>query len=141
MVKLPCYLILCQCYLDTYNWCRVTLLPKMFFHCYLVTCPKYPMLPCYLKTVNRPHLSQYICLLDNTREHLRDPFFFWRGGLQTTPELRPVTFQSQTINILRTTSKIQATPLYPPPPTRGPPPSPLQTTVLLRIGGRNIIHE
>ena len=55
MVKLPCYLILCQCYLDTYNWCLVTLLPEMFFHCYLVTCPKYPMLPCYLKTVNRPH--------------------------------------------------------------------------------------
>ena len=54
MVKLPCYLILCQCYLDIYNWCHVTLLPEMFFHCYLVTCPKYPMLPCYLKTVNRP---------------------------------------------------------------------------------------
>ena len=45
------------------------------------------------------YLSQYICLLDNTREHLRDPisffFFFWRGGtppppppLQTTPERR-----------------------------------------------------
>ena len=56
MVKLPCYLILCQCYLDTYNWCHVTLIPEIFFHCYLVTCPKYPMLPCYLKTVNRPRL-------------------------------------------------------------------------------------
>ena len=72
------------------------------------------------------YLSQYICLLDNTREHFRDPifyFFYSAGGgwtpppLQTTPRaasrtgIRPVIVQSQTINILRTTSKIQATPL------------------------------
>ena len=42
MVKLPWYLILCQCYLDTYNWCHVTLLPNIIFHCYIVPCPKYP---------------------------------------------------------------------------------------------------
>ena len=64
MVKLPCYLILCQCYLDTYNWCHVTLLPEMIFHCYLVTCPKYPMLPCYLKTVNRPQRWGEVCKVD-----------------------------------------------------------------------------
>ena len=72
------------------------------------------------------YLSQYICLLDNTREHLRDPIFnlFLLGGGATplpdhpraTPAasrtgLRPVIVQSQTLNIMRTTSKIQATPL------------------------------
>ena len=67
------------------------------------------------------YLSQYICLLDNTREHLRDPIFkaypppppdHPRATLAASRTgLRPVIVQPQTINILRTTSKIQATPL------------------------------
>ena len=58
MVKLPCYVILCQCYLDTFNLCHVTLLPEMFFHCYLVTCPKYPMITCYLKNCESPSIMR-----------------------------------------------------------------------------------
>ena len=63
------------------------------------------------------YLSQYICLLDNSREHLGDPPPPPPPDHpQATPaasrtSLRPVIVQSQTINILRTTSKIQATPL------------------------------
>ena len=58
------------------------------------------------------YLSQYICLLDNTREHLRDPIFYFLFPPPPPDQpLRPMIVQSQTINILRTTSKIQATPL------------------------------
>ena len=107
MVKLPCYLILCQCYLDTYNWCHVTLLPEMFFHCYLVTCPKYPMLPCYLKTVNRPHgwaiyqpccmISQPCCMIDQRYRFLKcaqPPVSLHTSNPNIASNYRPITVSS-----------------------------------------------